>query len=263
MGSTVAVDIDAHIANVTLNRPEKMNAVSMEMFAELGEVGSHIASDPSVRVVVLSGAGDCFCAGIDTTIFAQDGLGIDASAMAPVAPSPANVFQRAAYVWREVPVPVLCAIQGVAYGAGLQIALGADIRYAAPDARFSIMEAKYGLIPDMAIAVTARSVTPLDRIKELAFTARIVDAAAALDMGLITAVHDEPLAAARKTAREIAARSPSAVRSIKQLFDEGWHATDPEALALEARLQSALLGADHQREAVLASIEKRTPNFSD
>jgi len=239
MGSTVAVDIDAHIANVTLNRPEKMNAVSMEMFAELGEVGSHIASDPSVRVVVLSGAGDCFCAGIDTTIFAQDGLGIDASVMAPVAPSPANVFQRAAYVWREVPVPVLCAIQGVAYGAGLQIALGADIRYAAPGARFSIMEAKYGLIPDMAIAVTARSVTPLDRIKELAFTARIVDAAAALDMGLITAVHDEPLAAARKTAREIAARSPS------------------------AGLQSALLGADHQREAVLASIEKRTPNFSD
>ncbi len=263
MGSTVAVDIDAHIANVTLNRPAKKNAVNLAMFAELGEIGSRIAADPSIRAIVLAGAGDCFCAGIDTAIFAGNGTGIDAAAMAPQAPSPANLFQRAAYVWREVPVPVICAIQGVAYGAGLQIALGADIRYAAPGARFSIMEAKWGLIPDMAISATARGVVPLDRIKELAYTARTVDAAAALDLGLITAVHDEPLAAARQTAQEIACRSPSAVRSMKQLFGEGWLATEAESLALEARLQSALLGAEHQREAVLANIEKRTPNFGD
>lgn len=263
MGSTVAVDIDAHVANVTLSRPEKMNAVSLEMFAALGEIGSRIAADPSIRAIVLAGAGDCFCAGIDTAIFAGDGQGIDAATMAPQAPSPANLFQRAAYVWREVPVPVICAIQGVAYGAGLQIALGADIRYAAPDARFSIMEAKWGLIPDMAISATARGVVPLDRIKELAYTARIVDAVDALDLGLITAVHDEPLAAAKKTAREIASRSPSAVRSMKQLFGEGWFATEAELLALEAQLQSALLGGEHQREAVRANIEKRTPDFSD
>lgn len=263
MGSTVAVEIDAHIANVTLNRPAKMNAVSLEMFAELGEIGNRIAADSAVRAVILSGAGDCFCAGIDTAIFAGNGQGIDAAAMAPQTPSPANLFQRAAYVWREVPVPVICAIRGVAYGAGLQIALGADIRYAAPDARFSIMEAKWGLIPDMAISVTARAVVPLDRLKELAYTARTVAAAAALDLGLITAVHDDPLAAARKTAHEIASRSPSAVRSMKQLFGAGWLATEAELLALEARLQAALLGAEHQRESVLANIEKRAPIFSD
>ncbi len=263
MGSTVAVEIDAHIANVTLNRPAKKNAVSLEMFAELGEIGNRIAADSAVRAVILSGAGDCFCAGIDTAIFAGNGQGIDAAAMAPQTPSPANLFQRAAYVWREVPVPVICAIRGVAYGAGLQIALGADIRYAAPDARFSIMEAKWGLIPDMAISVTARAVVPLDRLKELAYTARTVAAAAALDLGLITAVHDDPLAAARKTAHEIASRSPSAVRSMKQLFGTGWLATEAELLALEARLQAALLGAEHQRESVLANIEKRAPIFSD
>ncbi len=263
MGSTVAVEIDAHIANVTLNRPAKKNAVSLEMFAELGEIGNRIAADPAVRAVILSGAGDCFCAGIDTAIFAGNGQGIDAAAMAPQTPSPANLFQRAAYVWREVPVPVICAIRGVAYGAGLQIALGADIRYAAPDARFSIMEAKWGLIPDMAISVTARAVVPLDRLKELAYTARTVAAAAALDLGLITAVHDDPLAAARKTAHEIASRSPSAVRSMKQLFGAGWLATEAESLALEARLQAALLGAEHQRESVLANIERRAPIFSD
>ncbi len=263
MGSTVAVEIDAHIANVTLNRPAKKNAVSLEMFAELGEIGNRIAADSAIRAVILSGAGDCFCAGIDTAIFAGNGQGIDAAAMAPQTPSPANLFQRAAYVWREVPVPVICAIRGVAYGAGLQIALGADIRYAAPDARFSIMEAKWGLIPDMAISVTARAVVPLDRLKELAYTARTVAAAAALDLGLITAVHDDPLAAARKTAHEIASRSPSAVRSMKQLFGAGWLATEAESLALEARLQAALLGAEHQRESVLANIEKRAPIFSD
>ena len=263
MGSTVAVEIDAHIANVTLNRPAKKNAVSLEMFAELGEIGNRIAADSAIRAVILSGAGDCFCAGIDTAIFAGNGQGIDAAAMAPQTPSPANLFQRAAYVWREVPVPVICAIRGVAYGAGLQIALGADIRYAAPDARFSIMEAKWGLIPDMAISVTARAVVPLDRLKELAYTARTVAAAAAQDLGLITAVHDDPLAAARKTAHEIASRSPSAVRSMKQLFGAGWFATEAESLALEARLQAALLGAEHQRESVLANIERRAPIFSD
>ncbi len=262
MGSTVSVEVDSHVANVTLNRPDKMNAVSLGMFAELGEIGGRIAADRSVRVVVLSGAGENFCAGIDTAIFSKDGLGIDASAMAPQAPSPANLFQRAAYVWREVPVPVLCVIHGVAFGAGMQIALGADIRYATPEARFSIMEAKWGLIPDLGISATARGVVPLDRIKELAFTARIVSGSDALRLGLITQLHDDPLAAARATADEIAAKSPSAVRAIKQLFDSGWNAPVAEALALEARLQMGLLGGEDQREAVLANIEKRAPNFS-
>ena len=263
MGSTVSVEIDAHVAHVTLNRPDKMNAVSLEMFAELGAVGDRIAADPAVRVVVLCGAGDNFCAGIDTAIFEAEAGGIDASAMAPQAPSPANVFQRAAYVWREVPVPVLCSIHGVAFGAGMQIALGADMRYAAPDARFSIMEAKWGIIPDMAISTTARNVVALDRIKELAFTARVVAAEEALGLGLITHVHKEPLVAARATADEIAGRSPSAVRAIKQLFVTGWNAPDAESLALEARLQMGLLGGENQREAVLAVMEKRVPNFND
>ncbi len=263
MGSTVSVDIDAHVASVRLNRPEKMNAVNLEMFAELSEVGDRISADSSVRVVVLSGCGENFCAGIDTSIFGADGPGIEAATMAPQAPSPANLFQRAAYVWREVPVPVICAIHGVAFGAGLQIALGADIRYASPDARLAIMEAKWGIIPDMAISTTARNIVPLDRIRELAYTARVIDAPEAMRIGLITRMHDEPLAAANSLAEEISHRSPSAVRSMKQLFDAGWSAPEAEALALEARLQSALLGGENQREAVRATIENRTPNFVD
>ena len=263
MGSTVSVEIDAHIAIVTLNRPDKMNAVSLGMFADLAEVGDRLGADSSVRVVVLSGSGENFCAGIDTSIFGANGPGIDASSLAPQEPSPANFFQRAAYVWREVPVPVICSIHGVAFGAGLQIALGADIRYATPEARLSIMEAKWGIIPDMAISTTARNIVPLDKIRELAYSARVIDAPEALRIGLITQVYDDPLAAAMSLAQEISLRSPSAVRSMKQLFDAGWSAPDAEALALEARLQAALLGRENQREAVLATIEKRTPNFID
>ena len=263
MGSTVSVDIDAHVANVKLNRPDKMNAVSLEMFAELAEVGDRISADKSVRVVVLSGSGDNFCAGIDTSIFAAGGRGIEASMMAPQAPSPANVFQRAAYVWREVPIPVICAIHGVAFGAGMQIALGADIRYASPDAKLSIMEAKWGIIPDMAISTTARNIAPLDRIKELAYTARVIGAPEALRIGLITQVHNEPLKAACSVAEEISLRSPNSVRAMKQLFASGWSAPEAESLGLEARLQSELLGGENQREAVLANIEKRKPNFVD
>ena len=263
MGSTVSVNIDAHIANVTLNRPDKMNAVSLEMFADLAEVGDRLGADSSVRVVVLSGSGENFCAGIDTSIFGANGPGIEASSMAPQAPSPANLFQRAAYVWREVPVPVICSIHGVAFGAGLQIALGADIRYASADAKFSIMEAKWGIIPDMAISTTARNIVPLDRIKELAYTARVIDAPEAMRIGLITRMHDDPLAEAKSLAKEISLRSPNAVRSMKQLFDAGWSAPDAESLALEARLQAAILGGENQREAVRATIEKRAPNFVD
>ena len=263
MGSTVAVDIDAHVANVTLNRPDKMNAVSLEMFAELGEIGDRIAADSSVRVVVLSGAGENFCAGIDTSIFGAEGPSIDGSAMAPQTPSPANLFQRAAYVWRELPIPVICSIHGVAFGAGLQISLGADIRYASPDSKFSVMEAKWGIIPDMAISTTARNVVPLDRIKELAYTARVIGASDAMRMGLITQVHDNPLVAARAAGKEISLKSPSAVRAMKALFDTGWSAPEAESLALEARLQSGLLGGENQREAVRANMENRAPNFVD
>lgn len=264
MNDRVRVDIENSVATVMLNRPDKHNAVDLAMFEALAEAGNTLKHDNSVRAVVLHGNGANFCAGIDVSVFAGEGIGaVGDHLMDPGKQTPANLFQSVAWVWQEVPVPVIAALQGVVFGAGLQIALGADIRYAAPDARFSIMEAKWGLIPDMAISVTARAVVPLDRLKELAYTARTVAAAAALDLGLITAVHDDPLAAARKTAHEIASRSPSAVRSMKQLFGAGWLATDAELLALEARLQAALLGSEHQRESVLANIEKRAPIFGD
>lgn len=263
MGESVTVSIDGHVAVVTLNRPGKANAVSLEMFDALGDAGEKLAAERSVRAVVLQGAGDNFCAGIDVSIFAQNGQAIDAGSLAPGERSPANRFQRAAYAWRELPVPVICAITGCAYGAGLQIALGADLRYAAPDARLSIMEIKWGLIPDLAISTTLRDILPADRIKELAWTGRVVDGAEALSLGLVTELHEDPRAAAMRMAQEIGEKSPDAVQAMKELVNSAWRMAEAEALALEAKLQSGVLQGENQREAVLANVQQRTPEFLD
>ncbi len=263
MSNRVAVSTDGHVAEVMLNRPDKHNAIDMQMFAELGEAGTRLAAEPAIRAVVLHGAGDNFCAGIDVDIF-DDGIGsIGANSMAPQDPSPANLFQRAAYVWRELPAPVICAISGVTFGGGLQIALGADLRYARPDSRLSIMEIKWGLIPDMAISATARHVIPVDMLKELAYSGRVIDGEEALQLGLLTALHDDPLLAAREMAAKIAEKSPDAVAAMKKLFNDGWNLSESESLAMEAALQSRLIGSENQLEAARANLHKRRPEFKD
>jgi enoyl-CoA hydratase/carnithine racemase len=262
LNNRVDIRIADQVAEVMLNRPDKLNAVDTDMFYALDEAARSLSTEKSVRAVVLHGAGDNFCAGID--IAAMQGTeDLGAALMEPVAGSAANIFQRAAYAWRELPVPVICALQGVVFGAGLQIAIGADLRYAAPSAQFSIMESKWGLIPDMAISTTLRDILPPDRVKELAWTARVFDAAQALQWGMITAIEDDPLAAAREMARVIRGRSPDAVRGIKRLVNEAWQRSEKDSLALEAQLQLRVLGAPNQAEAVRANLEKRAPDFID
>lgn len=263
MSATVRVGREDRIAVVTLNRPDKMNAVNLEMFDALGEAGRELAEDRSVRAIVLNGAGENFCAGIDTSVFQDEAMRIDGAALAPLPGSAANRFQEAAYTWRRIEVPVICALHGVAFGAGLQIALGADLRFAAPDARFSIMEIKWGLIPDLAITTTLRHLVAIDKVKELAFSGRIIDAPEALKTGLITELHNDPLAAAMEAARSIRVKSPDAIRSLKRLVNAAWQLSDAESLALEAELQSGILGRKNQLEAVMANLQDRAPEFDD
>lgn len=261
MTERVALSIDNHVATVTLNRPDKHNALDRAMFDALSETGEALIADPTVRAVVLTAAGPNFCAGIDTSVFSAGPSAIDPHSLQPVEGSPANIFQRAAYVWREVPVPVICAITGIAYGGGLQVALGADLRYAAPDAQLSVMEVKWGIIPDMAITTTLTRHMAVDRIKELALTGRIVAGTEACELGLVTAVHDDPRQAAQETAAGIAARNPDAICAIKHLFDSAWQLADTDALELEAKLQLSVLGKPNQIEAVKANLEGRLPEF--
>lgn len=263
MNDRVKISVEGQVAAVMLDRADKYNALDMRMFEALGEAADKLAGDSSIRAIVLHGAGDNFCAGIDTSVLSDADANLDASLMEPIAPSAANLFQRAAYAWRELPIPVICALQGITFGGGLQIALGADLRLSSTDASFSIMETKWGLIPDMAISTTLRNIVAADRVKELAWSARTFGAAEALEFGIVTAIHDDPLAAATAMAEEIAAKSPDAIRGIKRLVNEAWHLSEAEALALEARLQLAIMASPNQVEAVTAVLQGRTPKFED
>jgi enoyl-CoA hydratase/carnithine racemase len=248
-----------------------MNALDPAMFRGLIEAGLRISREPSVRAVVLSGEGRAFCAGLDMASFSamadserersEGGGGRDL--LGSAGESPANFAQRAAWVWREVPVPVIAAVHGVAYGGGLQVALGADLRITAPDARFSVMEIKWGLIPDMSGTQTLRHLVRDDVARDLTFTGRIVSGEEAVQIGLATRVHDDPRAIALELAHDITQRSPDAIRAGKALLNESRNASVADGLGMEARLQASLIGSPNQIEAVRANMEKRAPRFVD
>ncbi len=263
MSERVSISINGHVAEVMLDRPDKMNALDIPMFEALDAAARRLQSEQAVRAVVLHGAGENFCAGIDLSTFTEGGPETVRTLLAPVEDSIANLAQRAGYAWRELRVPVICALHGVTFGGGFQVAMGADLRFAAPDTQLSIMESKWGIIPDMAISTTLRGIVPPDRIKELAWTGRVFGAAEALELGMLTAIEDDPLAAARATAETCADRSPEAVRGVKRLVNEAWSLSEEAALALEARIQVGLLGSPNQREAVLANMQRRKPEFAD
>jgi len=265
MSELVTIAIKDHVADVRLNRPDKYNALSPQMFTAIIEAGKAVAKDTSIRAVVLSGEGRGFCAGMDFQGFVEMGKGKDGGfdLLQRTEGNPANMAQMPGYIWKQVPVPVIAAMHGVAFGGGLQIALGADIRLAAPGTRFSVMEITWGIIPDMSGTQTLRDLVRLDIAKELTFTGRIVEAAEAARLGLITRVCDDPLVEAHKLANEIAARSPHAVVAAKQLLDVAWHSSAEQGLRLEESLQRTLIGTPNQIEAAQANFEKRAPVFAE
>lgn len=260
----VSVQVEGGVAHVRLNRPDKLNALDSAMFDGLVAAADDVAADPRVRVVVLSGEGRAFCAGLDFASF----MGMDrddpgANLLAPHRDSPANRAQSAGYVWHALSVPVIAAIQGVAFGGGLQIAMGADIRFIHPDAEMSVMEIKWGLIPDMSGTQMLRHVIPMDVAKELTFTGRRVSGKEACEIGLATHCVDDPLAAASALAEEIATKSPHAVQAGKALMNRAYTDDPVEGLKNEERVQRTLIGTPNQLEAVQANMEKRAPDFTD
>ena len=261
MSEKIAVSVLEQVADVVLNRPDKQNAVDRAMFDAFVEVGRELGADRSIRAVVLRGAGPAFCAGIDIASFA--GGELPATDLDPLCGGPANLYQQAAMVWRDLPIPVVAALHGNVFGAGLQIALGADLRIAAPDARLSVMEIKWGLVPDMAISINLPPLVCYDVAAELTWTGRIVDGREAKEAGLVTALAEQPAARAQEIAAEIARRSPDAIRAAKTLLRESYADRDREQLAREAALQRRLLAGVNHREAVTANLEKRRPAFAD
>lgn len=262
----VLVEVRDRVADVRLNRPDKLNALDSAMFDALDDTLRRLGGDPGVRAVVLSGEGRAFCAGLDmASLSAMAGTESRASTeLGRREPGQvANRAQLAAYGWSQLPVPVIAAVHGVALGGGAQIALGADIRIVAPDVKISIFEISWGLVPDMSASVTLPRLVGADVAKELAWTARMVSGEESVRIGLATRLADDPLGEALKLATEIAGRNPDAVRAVKRLFASTAGATDAERLAAESAEMAGLIGSPNQAEAVRARLERREPLFTD
>jgi len=264
MNERVSIVVTGGVADVRMIRADKMNALDEAMFAALAEAGERLKSDRGIRAAVLSGEGRAFCAGIDTSrLQHMAASGGSEGGLALRTHGLANRFQYAAWVWREVPVPVIAAVHGVAFGGGLQIALGCDLRYVTPDARLSIMEIKWGLIPDMSGTQTLWRLARDDVVRELIYTGRVFSGEEAVGYGLATRVCADPRAEALATAREIAAKNPHAIRAAKRLLNEAALAGPEKGLLAESLEESALMGSPNQAEAVRANLENRPPVFAD
>jgi enoyl-CoA hydratase/carnithine racemase len=258
------------VVELQLARADKMNALDPAMFDALIEAGAALRGDASVRAVVISGRGKAFCAGLDMASFermqqgAGEGVLGEGAAGADLVKRThgiSNAAQHVAMVWREVPVPVIAAVHGVAFGGGLQVALGADVRIVAPDTKLSVMEIKWGLVPDMAGMVLMRELARNDVVRELTFTGRIFSGEEALQIGFATRLAADPLAEALQMAHEIAGKSPDAIRAGKRLLNAAMSQSAAELLMAESVEQKALIGSANQAEAVKANIERRAPRF--
>ncbi|MGY4230958.1 enoyl-CoA hydratase/carnithine racemase [Bradyrhizobium sp. USDA 4503] len=268
MEDRVSISISDGIADVRLVRADKMNALDAAMFEALVAATDRLSREKAVRVVVLSGEGRAFCAGLDMGRFAamkDGGNGVPGSEKRDLTVrthGKANFPQQAVWGWRQLPVPVIAAVHGVAFGGGFQLALGADMRFLSQDARMSIMEIKWGLVPDMAGTPILASLVRDDILRELTYTGRIFSAQEAQSYGLATRVCDDPRAAALEVAREIAGKSPDAIRAAKRMLNN--LSVDPAAALLaESVEQQKLLGSPNQTESVRANLEKRAPRFVD
>ena len=254
------------IAHVKLARPKKMNALDLPMFEAIADTAESLATDKSIRAVILSGEGRAFSTGLDLkSIAKRDPLQAVKKLLAkrPSQPqSPGNLAQDVGYLWRRIPAPVICVMHGMCFGGGLQIALGADMRFSTPDCQVSIMEAKWGLIPDMSASVTLRELMSIDVAKELTMTGRILTGEQAAAYNLVTRCVEDPMAEAEKVALEIIEKSPDAVAASKRLFQNNWvNKSEEEALQYEEKLQRTLLGSWNQMAAAVDNFGVKVPYF--
>lgn len=271
MSDTVQMIRNDHegVVEVRLNRPEKMNALDTGMFTSLANVGEELKKDPGLRAVVLSGEGRCFCAGLDMGNFAKmaegGGAGVNGNGLEPRTHGDSNLAQYVAMVWREVPVPVIAAVHGVCFGGGLQVALGADMRFATPDSQWAVMEVKWGLVPDMGGMVLLNELVRPDVFRELCYTGRMLSGQEAFELGLATHVGGNPREEALAMAHTIAGKSPDAIRAMKRMLNSAITPKEEAARILleESREQDRIIGSANQVEAVYANLEKRAPTFAD
>lgn len=248
------------VAYVTLARPDKHNGIDRDMMVALVEAARAVRKNRDLRAVILSGEGASFCAGLDFPAMTRNPVRLMLDFF-KWGVRHTNLFQKVCWCWRELPIPVIAVIQGRCYGGGLQIALGADFRFTDADCEFSVLEIKWGLVPDMTGTVTLRELMPIDQAKRLTMTGEIINGTRAAELNLVTEVCDDPLAAAEALVDALRGRSPDAISAGKRLLQDAWSASREQAFDLESREQFRLLRGGNQREAMRANFEKRPPAF--
>ena len=248
------------IAQVRLNRPEKLNALTLDLLDELVAIARELRRDKTLRAVVIAGEGDSFCAGLDfASVLKQPG-----KMWATFTPRPwrgTNVFQEAPWAWRRLPVPVIAAVSGHCLGGGVQIALAADFRFATPDSTWSVLEGKWGLIPDMSGIQALKELVGIDTAKRLTMTAAMLTGKEAQDLGLVTELAADPVEAATAFARELAMRSPDALAAAKRLFDGSWTSSPRRTFARERLEQLRLLVSANTKVAREAAFKRVPPVY--
>lgn len=257
----VTTTIKDYVAHVELSRPDKMNAVDPDMIAGIIEAGEALRGNKEVRAVVLSGQGNAFCAGLDVASFSALAQNNPMESFMARSHGPSNDYQHVSMVWSQIEVPVIAALHGVCFGAGLQIASGADMRIAAPDTKMCIMEMKWGLVPDMGGMVLWPRLMRSDVLRKLTYTGDQFTAEAGQEYGLVTEVDADPVARALEIANVLASKSPSAVRAGKALVSFAYQNDEAAVLMEESRAQASLIGQPDQMEAVMANVQKRAPKF--
>lgn len=250
VSDTVIVERRDTFAHVCLNRPNKHNGMNLEVPDAVNRCAGTLAEDRDLRAIIIEGNGPSFCAGLDIKSMLKQPLASGSTLLAQLWLPYANRFQRWSLAWRDIGVPVVAAVHGNCFGAGLQLALGADIRVARPDARFSVMKAKWGLVPDMGGAVLLRELLPIDVAKELMLSARVIDGTKAAQIGLVTHLADDPATRATEIAADMSHYSPDAVAAGKFLLQQVWTASDSDAAAAERKWQRRLVGRTNQRISV-------------
>ncbi len=267
MQDRVSITRHNHVAHVEMIREDKMNALDKGMMEGLVEAAETLSQQDDVRAVVLSGKGRAFCAGLDVSNFASMMSGetsnVETTPLTRRTHGIANLFQKCSFAWHELEVPVIAAAHNTCIGGGFQIYLGSDIRFAAPGTKFSIMEIKWGLIPDMGATPIMYHLARRDVINELTYTGRLFEAEEAQQIGFVSHIKEDPVAAALEMAQTIADKNPDAIRAAKKLLSRAPYLTEAEGLMMEAELQQMVIGAPNQIEAVMAEMEKRPAKFSD
>ena len=266
MEDRIRVSLAEGVADVRLVRGDKMNALDDAMFEALRQTGERLKTTPGLRAVVLSGEGRAFCAGLDTANFARMASGQrggERLIQGERSAAGANPSQHAVMVWRELPVPVIAAVHGAAYGGGFQLMLAADLRLMHAETKLSIMEINWGLVPDMGGMALLRGLLRDDVARELTYTGRVFNGSEAHHIGLATRLCDDPYADALALAREMEAKPPKAMRAAKRLFELASNADTKAILWAESSEQAALIGAPEQVEAVQARLDKRAAVFRD